>query len=90
MLLSEVIDYTADLFDITALDLTADRRKKHIYRARAALYIGLWIRTELTGRAPSYSMVGRSVGDRDHTTIMHGAGNGERDPLFPVLFERLK
>ena len=37
----------------------------------------------------SYPQLGAKF-HRDHTTIMHGAGNGERDPLFPVLFERLK
>jgi Bacterial dnaA protein helix-turn-helix len=37
----------------------------------------------------SYPQLGAKF-HRDHTTIMHGAGNGERDPLFAALYERLK
>jgi chromosomal replication initiation ATPase DnaA len=70
---SETIQRVADVFDTTAKDIVQSGRFKHIARARhAAAYIfrnrdGL-----------SYTALGRTLGNRYHSTMMHSVAEASR------------
>lgn len=85
MLPADVVAYGASLFGLTADQLMPDTRYKALVRARFAIYAGLALRAELSGRAPSTVKIGRIM-NRDHATIHYGLQRAqytmERDAEF--------
>lgn len=55
-------------FDVTRVDLKSARRTAHIVKARQ---IACWLMKTLT--TLSLPQIGRHVGGRDHTTVLHAA-----------------
>lgn len=71
--LSWVIKATAQYFDVLPADLIGPSRKnRETFPRQIAMYLAL----EVTKR--STTQVGRALGGRDHTTIMHGAAKVKR------------
>lgn len=81
----EVVAFAAHIFCIKPAEIFEDIRSARVHRARLALYAGLWLRAELSGKRPSYSGIGR-VMRRDHSTVIHGTRRAqtimERDADF--------
>jgi chromosomal replication initiator protein len=70
----QVIEKTADFYDIGVDELTGSKRDKEIVLPRQiAMYI---MREELH---LSYPKIAKEVGRKDHTTIMHGVEKIEKD-----------
>lgn len=86
MLPTEVIAYAGQLFKCSPRDILNDKRTVRIHRARLACYLAFWTRAELRGTQPSYKGVGRLMGGRDHSTIIHGLKRAralmDSDPEF--------
>lgn len=70
----EIVDITAQAFEMSAVDLVSPRRDARTVRARNA---AAWLMRELLPR--SYPQIGRALGGRDHTTIMHACAAAEAD-----------
>lgn len=68
---TEIVAFAARLFCIKPGEIFEDIRFARVHRARLALYAGLWLRTELSGKRPSPSAIGRAM-RRDHSTVIHG------------------
>jgi chromosomal replication initiation ATPase DnaA len=66
--LSEIIESVCDYYNVTVIQITGAQRARHITIARMVTY---FLARKLTGM--SLSQVGKLLGDRDHTTIWHGA-----------------
>lgn len=70
----QVIDAVARHYKVSVEDLKSDRRYRAIARPRqVAMYL-------MRKHCPHMSLpaIGRVLGDRDHTTILHGVRNIER------------
>jgi hypothetical protein len=81
ILVRDVIRHVSRVFEVPEDVLTGPLRRAPIVEARhAAMYLA----RDLTGR--SYPQIGRALGKRDHSTVIHGcqkcALTIERDPLF--------
>jgi len=59
-------------FNITLLDLESKRRSQPLIAPR---HICMWLCRKLT--LASLPVIGRSIGDRDHTTVIYGIRNAE-------------
>lgn len=74
---------------VTVRDLMSDRRKQPLAEARQ---MAMWLARELTPL--SLPQIGRALGDRDHTTIMHGIERIEQrrqaDAAFAARLDDLK
>lgn len=83
----EIIKACADMFGIHPRDLVGDARMGFLMPARFALYKAFHM------RGWSYSRVGRAIGGRDHTTIMHGIARAEymmeKDPRYAERVRQL-
>jgi chromosomal replication initiator protein len=83
-----VLMRTAQLSGASLNDLRSDRRARSIAYPRFA---AMWAVRHLT----SYSLpqIGRALGGRDHTTIMHGIRQADRlresNPAFRALTDAL-
>ena len=75
--LAAIICAVSEATGITTAELKSPRRKRSIVRARM-IYFALARR--LTSH--SFPMIGRSVGDKDHTTVMHGIGKVDAQPAY--------
>ena len=64
-------------FAVRRIDLLSRRRSRRIARPRQA---AMWLCRHLT--ACSFPEIGRSLGNRDHTTVMHGVA------MIDTLMER--
>lgn len=53
--------------DVTQIDLVSSRRTQHVAHARQELMY--WAKTRTGMSLPD---IGRRLGDRDHTTVLHG------------------
>lgn len=62
-----VLQAVADAFGLTVKDLTGMRRCPHLAVPRQIAYALARKYTKL-----SYPQIGERIGDRDHTTIIHG------------------
>jgi chromosomal replication initiation ATPase DnaA len=62
-----VLEVTAGHFGTTVEALLSERRTQSLSRPRQ---IAMFVARKLTGR--SLPFIGRRMGDRDHTTILHG------------------
>jgi hypothetical protein len=73
---------------VTRLDLTSDRRPAELAAARFAVY---WLATKMT--TLSSVEIGRLLGDRDHTSVLHGLARAEElratDPQFRVTTDTI-
>lgn len=67
---ANAVDTAARIFEVARHDLTGAARQHHICRARWAVMLVLQRRGYSTPR------IGRALGGRDHTTIMHGLKRG--------------
>ncbi len=79
--IADVIDVVADYFDFSVDQLKSKRRTQDLARARQ---VAMHLARELTGA--SLNQIGRTLGDRDHSTVSHAcqtiAEIANRDPRF--------
>jgi len=70
---SDIKLMVAKHFRMTFAELESDRRNKAVVRPRQ---IAMWLAKKTT--AMSLPAIGRRLGDRDHTTVLHGIRKIER------------
>jgi chromosomal replication initiator protein len=73
-LLSEIIAIVARYYNLPQKQLKSSSRKHAVVQGRAT---AIYLARELTGA--SYDEIGRALGGRDHTTIMHNYKKIERE-----------
>jgi chromosomal replication initiation ATPase DnaA len=66
--LAEIIESVCDYYNVTVVQITGAQRARHITIARMVTY---FLARKLTGM--SLAQIGKFLGDRDHTTVWHGA-----------------
>lgn len=66
--IQKIINATAKYFEITPMDMICRRRNKRICLPRQ---IAMYLCRALTIK--SFPEIGRALGGKDHTTVMHGA-----------------
>ena len=71
--IAEITDLVAEYFGMTELHLLSDRRTHDVLKPRHVLY---WLCKQTTPH--SYPQIGRFLGGRDHTTILHGCRRIEK------------
>ena len=69
---STIMNNVADVFGVTRMELCGDRRTPVISRARFAAMHAMRHMTSM-----SLPLIGKTLGKRDHTTIMYGLGRAE-------------
>lgn len=69
---SSIMDHVADAFEVSRKDLRGDRRTPAISRARFAAMYAMRHMTNM-----SLPLIGKTLGKRDHTTIMYGLHRAE-------------
>jgi chromosomal replication initiator protein len=72
--IEEIIDEVARFYHLQTDDLTGARRTKDLALARQ---VAMYLAREETGH--SLVQIGNALGDRDHTTVMHGHDKIERE-----------
>jgi chromosomal replication initiator protein len=72
--LSEIITIVAKYYSLTQKQLKSSSRKHAVVQGRAT---AIYLARELTGA--SYDQIGRALGGRDHTTVMHNYKKIERE-----------
>ena len=86
MIISDIIEASARMFNLTTDDIYGPFRSNYICRARFALYKGLNL------RGASQLQIGRWM-KRDHSSIKHGVKRAnymlERDPEFRQCVEKI-
>lgn len=86
--LPPLIDRAAAAYCVRPVDVRSARRNTSAVRARWAVAWAAFKGTEY-----SYPRIGRELGGRDHTTIMHGVRQAEAlrlsDPVFRALCDAL-
>lgn len=87
--LRQIKDAVCEEFGVTLLDLESSRRTRAIARPRQ---VTMWLGRHLTPL--SLPQIGKGLGYRDHTTIMHGIASIDRvmsaDEDFAVRVRRLR
>jgi chromosomal replication initiator protein len=63
----DILEAVSEHFHVSYVDLISDRRTKKIVRPRQ---VAMYLARELTTR--SLPEIGRSMGGKDHTTVIHG------------------
>jgi chromosomal replication initiation ATPase DnaA len=85
----ELVRFVAFQTGVRTAEIVGPQRCRRVFRARAAV---VWASIRLLGK--SYSVVGRVLGDRDHTTIINAVRRAEEmrriDPAFGLLCGRLE
>lgn len=84
---SQVLQATAEYFDVTIEDLRSKSRSRTLVNARQ---IAMYLLRELTDM--SLPRIGQELGDRDHTTVMYADRKirnlmAERRPIFNQVTE---
>jgi chromosomal replication initiation ATPase DnaA len=64
---AQIINAVARVTGVRVMEITSPRRAAKIMRSR---HIAVWLCRKLTDC--SYPQIGRALGGRDHSTIMHG------------------
>ncbi|MFC3442571.1 helix-turn-helix domain-containing protein [Sphingobium rhizovicinum] len=86
--IAAVIELVAWHTGVNRRDITGPSRARAFFRPRAAV---CWLAVEL--KLGSTTVIGRAIGQRDHTTIIDAHRRGEdfrlRDPAFKRLTDRL-
>ena len=72
--LSEIVAIVAKYYGLSQKQLKSSSRKQAVVQGRATI---IYLARELTGA--SYVEIGRALGGRDHTTVMHSYKKIERD-----------
>ena len=84
-----IIEVVADHFNLTPLDIISQRRNKEIVYPRQ---IAMYLCRNMTDTG--LQNIGKSLGGRDHTTILHGidkiAADLEGNPTLQNTIDRLK
>lgn len=87
--IGELIEQVAYETGVSAARIRGDRRNAPEVRARIAV---CWAASELLGR--SSTVIGRALGDRDHSTILSARRRADtllgRDPAFVQLTSKLR
>lgn len=87
--LREILAVTARYFGLPQAQLKSASRRQSIVTARA---IAIYLARELAGE--SYEQIGRALGGRDHTTIIHSYRKIERsrssEPVIQEAIDELK
>jgi chromosomal replication initiator protein len=84
--LREIIAIVARHFGLPQKELKSSSRRQSIVTARA---VAIYFARELAGA--SYDQIGRALGGRDHTTIMHNYRKIERDRVRdPAIQEAIE
>lgn len=79
-----IVDMAAELWGVASSDIVGPLRAENIVEPRFAVY---WVaRHTLPLTLP---MIGRSVGGRDHTTVMHGIRQADRRRSRDLNFRQL-
>jgi hypothetical protein len=71
--LQEVLDAVGSHFLVSKMDILSQRRDARVVRPRQIVY---FLAKELTPM--SYPEIGRRIGGRDHTTVLHGVRKIEK------------
>lgn len=75
--LASIIKAVCQFYHVSALDIRCERRTSDVVRPRhVAMYLG----KQLTPL--SFPTIGRLLGGRDHSTVVHGVRNIERAMLL--------
>jgi chromosomal replication initiation ATPase DnaA len=94
ILVQIVLRLTAEYYGTTADELLAKRRTQPLARRRQ---VAMYVAHKTTGRGTPF--IGRRIGDRGHTTILHGvravralleAGDAETIAAVGAIKERLQ
>jgi chromosomal replication initiator protein len=94
ILVRRAIKVTADHFGMTPDILVSARRTQPLCRRRQ---VAMYVARKMTGR--SLEFIGHKIGDRHHTTILHGvraikglldAGNAEMRAAVEAIMGRLR
>jgi chromosomal replication initiation ATPase DnaA len=94
ILVRRVIKATAEHFGTTPDDLLSARRTRLLIRRQQ---VAMYVARKMTGR--SLFFIGRKIGDRHHTTVLHGvravrglldAGDAEMVATVGAIMERLR
>lgn len=84
-------DFVVREFGITRIDIESARRHRHLVTGRALI---VWAIRTYGNPWWSYPQIGRWMGGRDHTTIIHlerkARGLIETDPAFAELCRRFE
>lgn len=85
----EIIKVVAKHYGVSMMDLLSARRTKDVVRVR---HIAMYLAKNLTLR--SLPEIGRQMGGRDHTTILHGVrkvtNRLEKQPELAAEIEQIK
>jgi chromosomal replication initiator protein len=89
IMLADIIQVCIAQTDLTKADIISPSRKRRIARPRQKI---MWLAKHLTSM--SLSEIGRHLGGRDHTTVIHGVKQidhfiGEEDPEVEELLRLL-
>lgn len=80
--LREIIKAVCQIYGVSRADFISSRRDKTFCNAR---HVYFWVARKFT--TCSYPVIGRYCGNRDHSTVMHGAW--KVDVQFPLFRERI-
>lgn len=79
--ISDYIAKAAEVFEVSTTDMLGERQTKPISRARWSVMLVLRDK-----RGMSYPAIGSKLGDRDHSTVIHGINRAkaimQTDPEF--------
>lgn len=81
--LAGLIDDAGRQFGVSIPELKGDGRRVAATRARFAI---AWVAKQATGH--SAAAIGRALGDRDHSTIIHALGRADELRATEVSFRR--
>jgi hypothetical protein len=85
---SQLIQTVSDIFDVSYGEIIGEGRARPFVEARAVIV------QVLRQRGWSYPRIGKLLGNRDHTTIMHAHDtfgiHAKRNPLVAATFNRLR
>lgn len=85
----DIVSLVAEHFDLSITDMLSMRRTPQIVRPRQ---VAMYLAVDLTGR--SLPEIGRYIGGKDHTTVLHAARKipleMARDPLFGATVGTLR
>lgn len=79
-----VVDMAAEMWGVASRDITGPLRHQALVEPRFAVY---WVARQALPM--SLPQIGRAVGSRDHTTVMHGIRQADRMRARSWEFRRL-
>lgn len=89
IMIADIIAHTARLTGVSIDEIKGPRRNREFVRSRM---IVCYLAREITGK--SFPEIGRMLGGRDHSTIIHGRAECinimQRDPLFRAIVRQVR